>query len=176
MPFTPFHLGPGLGIGVPLRKYIHTTTFILANILVDIESFIVLILRLNYPLHGYLHTFLFAFFLGLLLGGIMFMLEKIFKPFFTFFFLESPKKDLNLKAFLLAGISGTLLHVLLDSPLYTEIYPLFPLKINPLYNPSLSIEIYGFCILMGLFGILYYSVLLVYSFYKKFKNEKDNIT
>ena len=82
MPFTPFHLGPALGLGLPLRKYIHAPTFIVANVAVDIEPFLVFLLRLNYPLHGYLHTFLSAFFFGLAIGFAMFYLEKFLHPLY----------------------------------------------------------------------------------------------
>jgi len=75
MPFTPFHLGPALGFWLPLRKYLHVPTFLVANILVDVEPFLVLSLGLDYPLHGYLHTFIVAFILGLALGYAMFLLK-----------------------------------------------------------------------------------------------------
>jgi len=51
MPFTPFHLGPALGLGLPLRRYVYVPTFILANVIVDVEPFLVLFLGLRYPLH-----------------------------------------------------------------------------------------------------------------------------
>ena len=88
MPFTPFHLGPALALGIPLRKYVHAPTFILANVAVDIEPFIVLLLRLDYPLHGYLHTFLFALLFGLAIGFVMFYLEKFFHPLYSTLLLE----------------------------------------------------------------------------------------
>lgn len=58
MPFTPFHLGPALCLGSPLREYIHAPTLILANVVLDIEPLIMLITGLSYPLYGYLHTHL----------------------------------------------------------------------------------------------------------------------
>ena len=68
MSFTPFHLGPALGLGLPLRRYLHVPTFLAASVVVDVEPLLVLVLGLDYPLHGYLHTFLFASLTGLLLG------------------------------------------------------------------------------------------------------------
>ena len=167
MPFTPYHLGPALGFGLPLRKYVHTPTFILANVIVDVEPFLVLFLGLRYPLHGFLHTFFLAFFVGLALGYAMFLLERFFHPFYKTFLLESGDVP-NLKSFMVAGVSGTTLHVLLDSPLYGDIHPFYPLTTNPLYNPALSSEVYGFCVWMGIIGIIYYVGLLAFSAYKKF--------
>jgi hypothetical protein len=166
MPFTPFHLGPALGLGVPLRKYIHAPTFILANVIIDIEPFLVILFNLRYSLHGYLHTFFSASFLGLALGYIMFFFERFCYPLYRILYLE-PINNLNLKSFMLASVSGTILHVLLDSPLYSDIHPFYPLITNPLYNPNLAFEIYSICMWMGIFGIIYYVGLLVALVYKR---------
>lgn len=168
MPFTPYHFGPALGLGLPLRKYMHSPTFILANVILDVEPFLVIFLGLNYPLHGYLHTFFLAFLAGLILGYAMFLLERFLHPFYKMFLLE-PDDKLNLKSFMLAGTLGTTLHVLLDSPLYTDIQPVYPLAINPLYNPAWSSEVYSFCVWMGILGIIYYVGLLVFLIYKRIR-------
>jgi hypothetical protein len=161
LPFTPFHLGPALSLGLPLRKYVHVPTFLVANVMVDVEPFLVLVLGLRYPLHGYLHSFLLAFVVGLVLGYTMFLLERVFHPIYKILLLE-PSDMVKLKSYMVAGVSGTLLHVLLDSPLYSDIHPFFPLTVNLLYNPTLSAMIYGFCGLMGIVGFSYYIVAVVY--------------
>lgn len=171
MPFTPYHFGPALGFGLPFRKYVHTPTFMLANVIIDVEPFLVLFLRLRYPLHGYFHTFLSAIIVGLALSYIMFLLERKLRPLYRLFLLE-PDNPLNLKSFLLAGVLGTTLHVLLDSPLYGEMYPFFPSTTNPLYNPALSLEIYSFCVWMGIIGIIFYSGLVAFSVYKKLRSKR----
>ena len=94
MPFTPYHLGPALGFDLPFRKYMHVPTFLMANVIVDVEPFLVLVFGLRYPLHGYLHTFLLALFTGLALGYVMFLLERIFHPLYKMFLLESTDKIL----------------------------------------------------------------------------------
>jgi membrane-bound metal-dependent hydrolase YbcI (DUF457 family) len=165
MPFTPFHLGPALGFGLPLRKYLHVPTFLVANIFVDVEPFLVLSLGLDYPLHGYLHTFVVAFILGLALGYAMFLLERISRPLYTTLLLESSATP-KLKSFIVAGVLGTMLHVLLDSPLYDDIRPFYPLLSNPLYHLASSSEVYGFCTWMGILGIAFYLGLLVFSVYR----------
>jgi len=167
MPFTPYHFGPALGFGLPLRKYMHSPTFILANVIVDVEPFLVLFLGLRYPLHGFLHTFFLAFFVGLALVFAMFLLERFFQPFYKMFLLES-LGVLNLQSFMVAGVSSTTLHVLLDSPLYGDIRPFYPLTTaNPLCNPAVSLEVYGFCVWMGILGIVFYAVLPALLAWKK---------
>jgi hypothetical protein len=161
MPFTPFHLGPALCLGLPLRKYMHAPTFIVANVILDIEPFLVLIFGLEYPLHGYFHTFLLAFFVGLALGYVMLLLERYLYPLYKALLLETDSRT-RLKPFVLAGALGTMLHVLLDSPLYSDILPFYPLTANPLYNPALSSEVYSLCVWMGILGAVIYVGLLVY--------------
>ena len=148
----------------------HAPTFILANIVVDIEPFLVLSLGLGYPVHGYLHTFILASCLGLALGFVMFFLEKIMHPLYKVFLL-TPRNTLKMKSFLVGGVLGTMLHVLLDSPLYYDIRPFYPLTVNPLYNPTLTSEVYSFCVWIGLVGILFYAGLLIHSVYRRFRKK-----
>jgi len=166
MPFTPFHFGPGLGLGLPLRKIVHAPTFILANVILDAEPFFVLFYGLNYPLHGYLHTFILASLVGILLGSIMFVLERFLRPLYKVFMLESVD-TLRLKSFIAAGVLGTALHVLFDSPLYDDIRPFYPVGVNPFYNPVLSLEVYSLCVWMGMIGLTYYACLAVFHINKK---------
>lgn len=170
-PFTPFHLGPGLGLGLPLRKYLHAPTFSLANVIVDVEPFLVLFLGLRYPLHGYVHTFLSAIPVGLVLGCIMFLLENFLQPLYKKFLLETGN-GLSLRFFVVAGGLGTGLHVLLDAPLYADITPFYPITTNPFNNPSLTPEIYSLCVWMGAFGAIYYLGLSGFSIYRKLSKNR----
>jgi hypothetical protein len=172
MPFTPFHFGPALGFGLPFRKYVHAPTFIVANVIVDVEPFLVLLLGLRYPLHGYLHTFLSAFLVGLALGCVMFLLERVLHPLYKVFLLEADD-GLTLKSFVVAGVSGTLLHVLLDSPLYTDIRPFYPITANPLLNPDITLKVYSLCVWIGIAGILYYIGLLAFSAYGRLQKKRE---
>ena len=108
-----------------------------------------LVCGLRYPLHGLLHIFFLAFFAGLALAYVMFLLEKILHPLSKVQLIEF-NKNLSLKSFLVAGVLGTTFHVLFDSPLYDDTHPFFPLTMNPMYNPNLSIEIYSVCVWIGI--------------------------
>ena len=144
----------------------HAPTFILANVIVDIEPFLVLSLGLNYPLHGYLHSFILAFYLGLAAGFAMFFLERTMHPLYKAFLLE-PKIMLRMKPFIVAGVLGTMFHVLLDSPLYDDIRPFYPLAINPLYNSISFREVYDLSVWMGILGIVFYVGLLFFLAYDR---------
>lgn len=162
MPFTPFHLGPALCLGIPLRNYIHVPTFILANVILDIEPLIVMLLRLPYPLHGYLHTFVAAVGIGLVFGLIMFFLERSMHPLYKRLLLES-QATLKKSQFLSAGVLGTILHVLFDAPLYYDIKPFYPLTVNPLSSWTSYSEIYSLSAWMGILGIIFCSLLIVWT-------------
>jgi len=159
MPFTPFHLGPALFFAIPLRKYIHAPTFILANVLLDVEPLLVLTMGLNYPLHGYLHTFAAAIIIGAAFGFVMFFLERIMHPLYRTLLLE-PEPVFKKSQFIIAGVFGTMLHVLFDSPLYGDIKPFYPLNVNPLYGSASSLEIYLICVWLGILGVIFYLLVL----------------
>jgi len=170
MPFTPYHLGPAIGFGLPLRKYVHLPTFIVANVIVDVEPFLVLVLGSRYPLHGYLHTYISAFFLGIVVGSAMFLLEPYLSPLYRSLLLKADNGPKRM-SFILAGVSGIMLHVTLDSPLYSDIRPFYPFTENPFYHPAITPEIYSFCVWMGLIGMLFYAGLLILSVYGKFRRK-----
>jgi len=133
-------------------------TLILASIAVDIEPLYVIVTGADYPLHGYLHSLVGAAALGLLVGVVMRLLDGLLAPLWKFLRLVS---GAGWSSFLAAGVAGTVVHVLLDAPLYEEMAPLYPLPGNPLYNPSLHLPVYGFCALAWLLGLaIYLSILL----------------
>ncbi len=171
MPFTPFHLGPALAVGLPLRRYLHVPTFIVGNVILDAEGFLVITLGLSYPLHGYLHTFVSAIAVGLLLGLVMFKLERPLQPFYRKIELETDKA-LKLKSFLLAGVFGAVLHVLFDAFLYSEMMPFYPLTANPFLSIGLSMsQVYNVCAILGIIGLVYYAAIVIYSMYRTPKTQ-----
>jgi len=151
---------------LPLRRYLHVPTFLVASVIVDVEPLLVLVLGLSYPLHGYLHTFLFASLTGLALGYVMFSLDRFLNPVYRALRLVAEDSQ-GQKAFIVTGVLGAAFHVLLDSPLYRDIRPFYPFTQNPFYYPGLSSGVYSFCVWMGVFGVVYYTGLLVLPFVKR---------
>ena len=133
MPFTPFHLGPGLLFGL-LLSYVDFPTFLVASVIVDIEPFLVLTSNLNYPLHGFLHSFMGGTLLALILAPAMSKIRSILSPLMSFFKLE---KKLSFRSVLSAALLGVYLHILLDSPLYSDIRPFYPFDFNPFLSNSM---------------------------------------
>lgn len=143
-------------------------TLLVASVAPDIEPFLVILLGLDYPLHGYLHTFLAAIPYGVLIGYAMSLLERPLGPLYRSLLLEDSVGE---SSFLLAGVIGTLSHVLLDSPLYGDIRPFYPIEENPLYDPSLPI--YEFCVLTLLIGALMYLIILMRASIHRASNSRD---
>jgi membrane-bound metal-dependent hydrolase YbcI (DUF457 family) len=95
----------------------------------------------------------------------MFLLERISRSLYKTLLLESNATP-KLKSYFVAGVLGTMLHVLLDSPLYDDIRPFYPLLSNPLYHLASSSEVYDFCTWIGILGIAFYLGLLIFSVYR----------
>jgi len=171
VPFTPFHLGPALVIGIILIYYIDFPTLLVTSLILDIEPFLVLLLDLNYPLHGFFHSFLGGIIIILLLSFFMFKIRPILNPITDFFKIEQKSSFLNI---LTASIIGIYSHILLDAPLYSDMQPFFPLNFNPFLNASgvPEITIYLFCAYCFIAAIMLYFIRLAIKF--KNKNNKKN--
>lgn len=160
MPFTPFHLGPALFFGLLLFPLLDLPTFIVASVIVDIEPFLVLFFNLDYPLHGFLHSFIGGSIIAILLAVIMFLIKKYTKGIMKLFKLQ---QDSTFGGVLITSLLGVYLHIILDSFLYRDIKPFYPLDINPLYSNSMFIgfEIYGFSVLLFLLSFILYGYRLI---------------
>jgi membrane-bound metal-dependent hydrolase YbcI (DUF457 family) len=142
MPFTPFHFGPSALISLPLKRWIDIPVFVLANVVIDFEPLAVMVFPLNYPLHGYCHTFLIGGILGLLWGLVAYPLKPLWRFFMGVFGLSYQP---TLTKMLISGLLGVWLHVFIDSFLYREMNPFFPIKGNPFHEAARYSYIYSFC-------------------------------
>ncbi len=168
MPFTPFHFGPSCCIALPLNRYIDLPIFVFANVAIDIEPLIVMVFNLTYPLHGYAHTLLGATAIGILCGvlgnyaknPLSFIMEKKLRL--------SYKNSFN--KYVISGVLGTWLHVLLDSPLYTDIMPLYPFsRNNPLFGSIQSSAMYKYC------ALAYIPAVILYLLFVTIENKRKSL-
>jgi len=160
MPFTPYHLGPGLFVGLLLLRFIDFPTFLVASVIVDLEPFLVLTLNLNYPLHGFFHSFLGGTLLALPLALVMYRIRDNFSPLLSFFKLE---QKVSFKSILAAALSGIYIHILLDSRGYTDIQPFYPSNYNPLLTTGIfaGLNAYIYCIWSFYGAAIIYIIRLV---------------
>jgi len=167
MPFTPFHLGPSSFIGLLLFKFIDLPTFLIASIIVDIEPFLVLFFNLDYPLHGFFHGFLGGSILAVITAIILYLLRNEVKKIMAFFKLS---QESSLKKILWSSFLGVYTHILLDASVYhfsldsfsyqDILRPFYPFYGNPFFGWITLEQVYLFCNLSFLLGILLYFIRL----------------
>jgi membrane-bound metal-dependent hydrolase YbcI (DUF457 family) len=160
MPFTPYHFGPALLLGVLLLPLIDFSTVIIASVVLDLEPLTILLLGLPLPLHGFFHTYLGATIIAGILSISLWPFRSYLNMFTSLFGIH---QESNLRTILLASIVGTYTHVFLDSFLYAEMNPLYPLMGNPFLNLVSSQSIYDVCVFTGFLGLAAYLVHVLYA-------------
>jgi membrane-bound metal-dependent hydrolase YbcI (DUF457 family) len=157
MPLTPFHFGPTLLIGYPLRSRMDLVTFLMASVITDVRAILVFFGILSGPLHGMLHnTYLGSFAVALGFAGSVLLFSRRYPSIAQ----QISSRPESVAAVVLASVAGTWLHVTLDGFLHPDMQPFYPLAGNPLYHFGgiAWVIIYGLCILtfpvfMGMVGI-----------------------
>lgn len=161
MPFTPFHFGPALLVGYPLRRRIDFGTFLLANVITDVRATLVFFDVLSAPRHGMVHnSYLGAFVVALGLAGSVLLFARQYPTTAH----EISSRPESVTAVTLASVAGTWLHTTLDAFHHPDMQPFYPLPGNPLYELtsyltfSEDVLVYGGCALAfllagGLIGI-----------------------
>ena len=158
MPFTPFHLGPALFFGLLLSVAFDLPTLLVASVIPDLEPFYVMYFHVSgYPLHGFFHSYLGSSILALLVVFIVYPLRGLLSRIMVAF--RIPQKS-SFKKILFTSFVGVYFHVFLDSFLYEEMMPFYPLQCNPFFDllsayGSYSV-VYGFCSITALLGIVLY--------------------
>jgi len=153
MPFTPYHFGPSACLGLPLNRHIDIPVFVLANVVVDFEPLIVMLSAYDYPLHGLLHTFLIGAGVGIIWAFAAYPLRKIFRAAMKILYLPY---ETSLMKMIVSGILGVWLHVLLDSFLYDDIRPFWPMVVNPFYRKISYSSVHFICELLVISAVVIY--------------------
>ena len=153
MPFTPFHWGPTSCIGLSWFRGVDFPTLLVATTVIDFEPLLVLGLNLGYSHHGFFHSFVGCSLLAVVTGLVMYGVQDKVSEIMAEFKL---KQNSSFKKILWSSFFGFYFHVLLDSLIYKEMNPFYPLKGNPLYT-GLFLYMYLFC------GVTLVAALLLYA-------------
>jgi membrane-bound metal-dependent hydrolase YbcI (DUF457 family) len=166
MPFTPYHLGPALFIGLLFLHFIDFPTLLVASVIADVEPFLVLVFNLNYPLHGFFHSFLGGTLLAVLLALVMCKIRGRISRALSFFKLE---QKISFKRILAASHVGVYIHILLDSRIYTDIQPFYPSSYNPLLSTEVlaGLDSYVLCVWSFFGAAIIYAIRLFLLWRKK---------
>lgn len=134
MPVTLFHMGPAVVAKAAARRYISLRVFALAQIAIDLESAVNLLLQ-AYPTHGHLHTFVGASFIGVLAAAVGRYAFNALNPSVRLLlgnvtgmpaWFVAELQQISWSAALLSGIVGTTSHVALDAVIHPDVQPFWP--------------------------------------------------
>ena len=157
MPFTPFHMGPGIVIKALLQGSFSLLIFGWAQIVMDIQPLVVLLAGEGH-LHGFSHTYLGATLLALFSALTGKYLAEIG------LFILGLNKQWRIKivwpvAFL-SAVMGTYSHVLLDSIMHADLAPFSPFSESNSLLAVISISVlHQLCIFSALIGgVLYFAI------------------
>jgi membrane-bound metal-dependent hydrolase YbcI (DUF457 family) len=160
MPFTPFHMGPGLLVKSLLQGSFSLMVFGWTQIVMDIQPLVVLIAGDGH-LHGFTHTYLGATLIGLFSG-----LSGKYAGEFGLRFLSQPQfLPIRWPVAITSALLGSFSHVLLDSIMHDDVQPFAPfLLINP-FIEWVSVDVlHKICLYSGLLGVgLYFLIASLFA-------------
>ena len=141
MPFTPFHFGPALLLGLLLLKYLDFPTFVAANIVTDWRAALVFLGFWPPPRHSWVHTYLGSFVMAVILAGAIIYLRPYIDEY-----LGDLMESLNLdqefsrRKILFSVFSGVSLHITLDAFHHPSMHPFYPFMEKPLFGLISTME------------------------------------
>ena len=134
MPFTPFHLGPGLLLKGSAPRRFSWAAFAAAQVLIDCET-LYYILNRQYPLHRELHTFVGATSAGLATALILLGARRLAPGLAGRFEAAPPflRSEAATTGIVAGGLVGGATHPFLDGLMHGDIRPFAPwTDANPL--------------------------------------------
>lgn len=156
MPFTPFHLGPALLFGVLLYRWVDLPTLLVSSIIIDVRAALVVFGPLEPPIHGILTTFAGGTVIALLVTAVISSLPNSIDQWLDYGRLTD---SVSRGAIFTGSILGVYSHVVLDSILYTDARPFYPVAWNPFFVDGVKfIPVYVGCTLTGILGIISFAV------------------
>ncbi len=157
MPFTPFHMGPGIVVKALLQGSFSLMVFGWAQIVMDIQPLIVMISGEGH-LHGFSHTYLGATFLAVLSALSGKYLSQV--GLFVIGLNKLWAVNISWWVSFLSAFIGTMSHVLLDSIMHSDVEPFFPFTKNNEFLGLMSVQsLHKVCLYSALVGgALYFGV------------------
>ena len=158
MPFTPFHMGPGILIKALLQGSFSLMVFGWSQIIMDIQPLFVIITGEGH-LHGFSHTYIGA------------TLLAIFSALSGKYLSEIGLKTLGISkepdpVYISWWVSfgsafiGTYTHVVLDSIMHSDVEPFYPLsQTNNLLELVTVGQLHLFCLFSALIGAILYFLI-----------------
>lgn len=166
MPFTPFHMGPGILIKAVLQGSFSLMVFGWSQIVMDIQPLIVLISGEGH-LHGFSHTYVGATLLALFSALTGKYLAEV--GLYIMRLSDQMVVRLSWPVVLLSASLGVYSHVFLDSIMHSDVEPFYPfskenkfldlIPISSLHSMLVYSGIVGGCIYFSVLGMRKYRIL-----------------
>lgn len=164
MPFTPFHLGPGLALKAVAGERFSLLAFGVAQVAMDLEPLVGILSGAD-VLHGTSHTYVAAIPIGFVAAAITPILcrplLRAWNQFLRNYRLARlAGADTFAKPALLFGaLAGTLSHVALDSLMHHDIRPLAPFSTaNDLLGAVSLDTLHLACVAAGVAGLVLWAL------------------
>lgn len=157
MPFTPFHMGPGIAIKALLQGSFSVMVFGWTQILMDIQPLVVLITGEGH-LHGFSHTFVG----GSIIAVISALTGKYLSELGLSILGIDKGKRINIAWWVvfLSAYIGVFSHVLLDAVMHSDVEPFYPFNTDNVFLGYLSYAgIHKLCVYSGIFGGVVYFLI-----------------
>lgn len=158
MPFTPFHMGPGILVKGPQQGGFSLITFGLAQVLIDLEPLYVIATGKDFlgvpgHLHGISHTLLGATLVGVIAGLLGRPLTHLgLRILGQSQFIPVPWRVIWWSAFF-----GTYSHLALDAVMHRDVEPFAPWnRWNPLVGLVSVGTLHWFCMATAALGAVIY--------------------
>ena len=159
MPFTPFHMGPGLAIKAVAGRHFSVLVFGIAQVAMDIEPAIGM-MREAPVLHGWTHSYIGATAIGI---AVLLLAPVLCRPILRRWNRElghhrlgwlKSDEDIGWTAAATGAFLGTYSHVVLDSIMHADITPLSPWsQANGLLGCVSLDALHVACVAAGVFGV-----------------------
>jgi membrane-bound metal-dependent hydrolase YbcI (DUF457 family) len=170
MPFTPFHMGPGIVVKALLQGSFSLMVFGWAQIVMDIQPLLVLISGDGH-LHGFSHTYIGATLLAIFSALTGKYLSEV--GLYVFGLNKHWHVKIRWRVSFLSAFIGTFSHVLLDSVMHSDVEPFFPFTTDNYFLGLISVNaLHNVCLYSALVGgLLYFSI----TWFQKYKKSKHTM-
>jgi membrane-bound metal-dependent hydrolase YbcI (DUF457 family) len=157
MPFTPFHMGPGILVKAVLQGSFSLMVFGWTQIVMDLQPLVVILTGEGH-LHGFTHTYVGATLIALFSAVTgKYASEWALSRFEL---AQGPEAHVGWWIAVLSAFIGSYSHVVLDSIMHSDMEPLYPFSAEKALLGWVSAStLHSICIYSGLVGVLIYFVV-----------------
>jgi membrane-bound metal-dependent hydrolase YbcI (DUF457 family) len=154
VPFTPYHLGPGLFFKSLAPRHFSFAAFLATQVVIDVEP-LVYVLRGQVPVHRIAHTVLFGSLIGLAVASLIYLVTLAIRHK-SAWHLPGLTAEVTPLGLAVGGLVGGASHAILDALADADIRPLRPFTdANPFQGLVTLAAVHMICLALGVIGLLW---------------------